>query len=134
MGSRNLATPSPGRGQGETTVVTVAREDEEGKLIPFERMADSRGLSGSRTSYREEKPESPLCLLSLKHRPSEAWKGRFDGQFDRRGAGPEWVEVPAGRFRTIRVEQTMNTMMDDEQGTSLGIRGCGTGKDYLPTP
>jgi hypothetical protein len=48
------------------------------------------------------------CLLRQPHQPGDQWKNEKTSFWDRTCTvhGPEWVEVPAGRFWAVRVEET----------------------------
>jgi hypothetical protein len=47
------------------------------------------------------------CLLKMPHQPGDTWKNEKPAFWDRTCTvyGPEWVEVPAGRFWALRVEE-----------------------------
>jgi hypothetical protein len=101
---------------GKETVVAVGREETVGagpgkgrRVITPQRTVrvSADGLSLTRDFFGEL--DSPYLLLRVPAKRGDAWTGRLDqGAFWVRGkrtvAGVEEVEVPAGRFRTVRVE------------------------------
>lgn len=91
-----------------TKLVTVARDDGR----PVARYAVSPG-GVARVRQDGFTFTPPLRLLRLPSRPGDEWEwdsavtsplppARLEGRC--RAFGPEWVEVPAGRFRAVRVE------------------------------
>ena len=93
--------------KGGATVVSVERRTNlEGRPVVTAKVAVSdEGLYQVEADGRALDP--PWCLLKLPHRPGNKWKntGEDPGQTETRtGFGPEEVEVPAGKYKAIRVE------------------------------
>ena len=93
---------------GGVKLVTVARDGGR----PVFRYAVSPG-GVARVRQDELAFDPPLRLLRLPSRPGDEWEwdsavasprppARYTGRS--RSFGPEWVEVPAGRFQAVRVE------------------------------
>jgi hypothetical protein len=94
--------------QPEQTVVTTADVTAKGELVPYEMVAVSaKGLYWIENLKFGVKPDSPACLLSLPHRPGEGWTESFRG-YSLTACESEEVDVPAGRFRAIRVEENID--------------------------
>ena len=92
--------------------VTVARERKNGKLIPDDLIeVSSRGVFRHTRGHILKIGKEPVCLLDLALKPGK--RREFDvrgGEQVRSEAGwmvanePEELEVPAGKFRAIRVD------------------------------
>jgi hypothetical protein len=95
-------------------IVTTAIVNDRGERTEYEKMAVStEGLFFVENLRHGLKPKSPASLLSLKHRPGEEWTDSLHG-YAHKASEPEWIDVPAGRFKAIRVEQSVDS--DGQRG------------------
>jgi hypothetical protein len=92
-------------------IVTVSQMGKDNKLSPCEVVSvTEQGLVLLSDSEHEFKP--PVCLLKIPYKPGDSWK--CDSNWlglNHLGATAkvleiEELEVPAGKFKTIRVERT----------------------------
>jgi hypothetical protein len=92
------------------TIVTVARKDA-GKITPVSRVeVTAKGLA--RTWYLNEAADPPVPLLKLPATPGATWTDERTTTSDGLPISPvkyatvgvEDVEVPAGRFKAVRVD------------------------------
>jgi len=95
-------------GKEGTKVVTVSRVPRPGYPRPvrwYEVSARGVYLACEPDSPHEALFRVPRWVLKLPHRPGQTWDDGAAGRPTRMSAhGPEEVEVPAGRFRVLRVE------------------------------
>ncbi len=82
-------------------------------------------------SYGEKRLDAPYCFLKEPAVPGTTWT--IDGK-DKDGrpwsrahrvVGPEWVEVPAGRFHALRVDEENGPKPDAKKWTNWYARGVG---------
>jgi hypothetical protein len=89
------------------TVVTVST-DVGGDLIPWQTVSISdKGLF--RMDGGGPKPARFVCLLRLPTKAGDTWESKEEflgGEVTvtRTAHAPEWVEVPAGKYKAVRVE------------------------------
>jgi hypothetical protein len=99
--------------KGRMTVIKILRSWNNERLTTVHNyMAVSPdGVFFYGFSYNDSRPEAPVCKLDTKARPGDKWELRAtwsDGvprvllKYEARGH--ETVEVPAGRFNTMKVE------------------------------
>jgi hypothetical protein len=96
------------KGDADGQVVAVGRVEDDGKVTPREKLRVSPA-GVFRLALYDKKLDEPLPLLKLAHHPEWNWDiFTHSRQSDMRGTATareaEEVEVPAGRFRAIRVE------------------------------
>ena len=121
VGARWVVRVTADKRVSEHTEVVVKVEEKDGvKLVsvardggrPVSRYAVSP-TGVSRVRQGESAFDPPLRLLRLPARPGNEWESdsaatspfppaRYTGRC--RAFGPEWVEVPAGRYQAVRVE------------------------------
>jgi hypothetical protein len=94
------------------TVITLVTEEGNGKTAPLEIISLSeKGVF--RVSALGEKIDPPLCLLKMPATPGNEWEtGSRPDELESKGKhkifGPEEIEVPAGKYKVIRVESEVN--------------------------
>jgi len=105
--------------------VTTAILNAQGEPRPNEKVAVSPdGLFIVENLRQGIKPKSPACLLSLKHRPGDEWTDSLYG-YVHTASEPEWIDVPAGRFKAIRVEQSVDIEGQRGKNTYWFAEGVG---------
>jgi hypothetical protein len=109
----------------KTLIVTTAIVDNQGDPRSNVKVAVSTdGLFLVDNPRLGEKPKSPACLLSLKHRPGDEWTDSLYG-YAHTASEPEWIDVPAGRFKAIRVEQKVIHSVQRRKNTYWYAEGVG---------
>src|SRR5262249_240569 len=94
--------------KGSTVIVSIGREVKR-TVVPAGRIAGSdKGVFRQSTDKRDLDP--PLCLLASPPKPGTAWENslRLSDQTLAKSkykvVGEEAIEVPAGKYRAIRVD------------------------------
>jgi hypothetical protein len=88
----------------EGSVITQENEDGKGGRTPnMVVVVSDKGIKI--VEYAGRKIDPPTWWLKLPHAANNEWPDSIGGG-NRRTAGWEEVEVPAGKFRAIRVERT----------------------------
>jgi hypothetical protein len=88
------------------TVINIVTEEANGISNSYEKLLLSeKGVF--RISSLGEKVEPPMCLLKLPAKPGMEWEADAGGlvvKETHKLFGPEEIEVPAGKYKAIRVE------------------------------
>jgi hypothetical protein len=93
----------------KTTVVTIAQVQPGGKEEPYQKLAVSR--RGVLWLANPSPLDTPVWLIKNPVKAGEAWDFQtsgpavVEGKGTRRVVGVETVEVPAGKFTAVRVEE-----------------------------
>ncbi|HEX4607414.1 MAG TPA: hypothetical protein VH092_04335 [Urbifossiella sp.] len=92
-----------------TTVVSIELQARGAALGTWQLAISAEGVD--QLGVMQAVFDSPHCLLKVKARPGDRWEVREEKVFDFRATytarGEEVVEVPAGRFRVLKVEKTV---------------------------
>jgi hypothetical protein len=107
---------------GETeivTEVTAVESKEDARLATIATLINGKAVSTERIVvsdkgvYRDQMNkaaiEPPICILQLPHKPGDTWEvdSKIQGQATKvsfTAGQPEEVEVPAGKYRAVRVD------------------------------
>ncbi|MDB5311144.1 MAG: hypothetical protein JWO38_5346, partial [Gemmataceae bacterium] len=98
------------REEGGSKHVSVAVEEEgKNRLVEKVRISPDGVFLIERSQSRFD---PPVCLLKLPVKPGEEWEtlcafSAVEWRFKHTVMEPEWVTVPAGRFKAIRVLENM---------------------------
>jgi hypothetical protein len=134
--------------EGEEVRVVTAVEDKGGaKLVSVGLVKDGKVTPETEEVSVSEKGlyvvggkgkklDRPICLLKLPHEPGDKWEldFGFDGVSFKGTATarePEWVEVPAGKYRAVPVEMRYAVQGNSRQTTVWYARGVGTVKEVV---
>lgn len=122
-----------------TAIVTKVEKGEAGTSVTMNIRDTSRNSQYSQTvivstkgvrvvEYAGQKIDPPVWWLKLPHGPKNEWKGSWPGGTDFAFETKDWemVEVPAGKYRAIRIDrhESVNGM---KQGTTTYWYAPGVG-------
>ena len=104
----------------KTTVVTIARVQPDGKEEPYQKLAVSR--RGVLWTDNPSPLDTPVWLIKNPVKAGEAWAFQTSGAAVVEGKGTmqvvgvETVEVPAGKFTAVRVEENFTAIFNGKPG------------------
>jgi hypothetical protein len=104
-------------GKDGAKLITVARVGRDEKPFPFQIYeVSNRGLFWKKNLVGASF-DPPTCALKLPHKSGQTWRLSDPNSLNTRltALGPEKVEVPAGEFECIRVEQRDDRSPDPTQ-------------------
>jgi hypothetical protein len=131
-----------------TEVLTAAEMKNGGTVVTVEtrwrgHMVSSRMFSVSaegvsQVGLLEERFDPPIYLLKTAARPGDRWQVEHDGVFGRSrvtvtARGEETVEVPAGRFRELKVEVAYVGRPEPRTTVAYYAPGVGLVKEVVRT-
>ncbi len=123
--------------KGGETIVNIVFEEPNNKTSPVETLLlNEKGVFRTRALGDEVDP--PICLLKLPAKVGTKWSGKLDDFVivdNSTIVGIEEVEVPAGKFKAIRVELNLQfkdiTSIDTHLPTHWYVEGIGLVKSHI---
>ena len=123
--------------KGGETIVNIVFEESNNKTSPVETLLlNEKGMF--RIHALGDKVDPPICLLKLPAKVGTKWSGKLDDFVivdNSTIVGIEVVEVPAGKFKAIRVELDLQfkdiTSIDTHLPTHWYVEGIGLVKSHI---